>query len=205
MRKLLFLLAALVSAQVSALPITGLFNTGVDNGGVVLGDGAADGHYAIVAPSQAAVVINAGIPGSWLPNTSDSRWIWETASGQPTNVTRVFRTTFDLTGFDISSVNILGRWAADNLGLDIVLNGVSTGQTSPGFTSWTNFNLPSASLVAGLNTLDFTVNDFGVISGFRAEFLRADGNLANNVPEPASLSLAVLGLVLVGKRRLRRA
>ena len=46
----------------------------------------------------------------------------------------------------------------DNLGLDILLNGVSTGITSPGFTSYTPFTITSGFL-PGMNTLDFVINN----------------------------------------------
>ena len=68
------------------------------------------------------------IPGSWVNNTSTRRWIWETAAGTPVNVTRTFRTTFDLTGLDASTASLSGLWAADNAGLDIFINGAATGK-----------------------------------------------------------------------------
>jgi hypothetical protein len=179
----------------AAAPVVGLVNTGAG-----LGDGAIDPNWSILLPVQQAVVVNSAvIPGTWLPNTADSKWIWETATGQPTNVTRTFRITFDLTGFDPGTAFISGRWATDNTGLDIILNGVGTGQTSPGFTSWTNFSLNSG-FVAGVNTLDFSVNDFGSIAGFRAEFLNSDVTI---VPEPSSAVFSIAGLFLAaGLRRV---
>ena len=54
----------------------------------------------------------------------------------------------------------------DNYGLDILVNGVSSGQVSGGFSNWTMFSLTSG-FVPGLNTLDFVAKDWGIISGFR--------------------------------------
>jgi len=203
MRTATLLFLAMLSSQVAAVPITGLFNTGVDNAGTVLAGGANDPHYSILSPSQAAVVVSSPA-GTWLANNTDSKWIWQTSTGAPTNVTRTFRQTFDLSGFDLASIIISGRWSADNFGDDILINGVSTAQTAGGFTSWYGFSVSNTHLVAGLNTVDFVVRDVGVISGFRAEFLRAEGDLATTVvvAEPGSLALLLLGLGGFYRRRL---
>lgn len=198
MKKLMgVLLMAGVASTCAAqsVPIPGLFNTGVDDLGITLANGASDSHWSILDPMQQAVVINqSSIPGTWLPNSSDSRWIWQDAVGQPTNVTRTFRISFDLTGLDETTAQISGRWSVDNTGLDILINGVSTGQTQPGFSVWTNFNVNSG-FVSGMNTLDFVCRDVGVISGFRAELEGTAG-----VPAPAS-ALALAGLCCIGRRR----
>src|ERR1700737_2128545 len=70
---------ALVPA--SAATITGLFNSGVDNNGVALGQGALDTHYILVNNPQAAstnafAVIDFQFPfPPWIANSSISRWI----------------------------------------------------------------------------------------------------------------------------------
>jgi hypothetical protein len=186
-------LASTCAAQ--SVPIPGLFNTGVDDFGITLVDGASDSHWSILSPVQQGIVLDqALIPGSWLPNTADSRWIWETSSGQPTNVTRTFRISFDLTGLDESTALITGRWSVDNRGLDILINGISTGLTQPGFSLWTNFSVGNG-FVPGMNTLDFVCLDFGGISGFRAEL---EGTA--RVPAPAA-GLAMVGLLAIRRRR----
>ena len=192
------------AATANAATIPGLFNTGVDAFGVVLGNGAVDNNYAISSGGNAVVVNQSNIPGTWLPNTSASRWVWQTATGQPVNVTRTFTTTFDLTGFMPATASITGRWATDNQGLDILINGVSTGQTAPGFTSWTNFSI-STGFQTGVNTLAFVMKDVGVISGFRAEFLSSSVDPVAAVPVPAALPLLVtaLGGLFALRRRAR--
>lgn len=99
-------------------------------------------------------------------------------------------------------MSIGGRWSTDNSGANIFVNGVGTGQSAGGFTSWFNFGVNSG-FVAGINTLDFLVRDAGVIAGFRVE-MTGSGDLAASVPEPRSIALALLGFaLLVGARRTR--
>jgi hypothetical protein len=177
-------------------PIAGLFNTGVDGGGALLGDATADPHFAILGGGQAVTVSGGSIPATWLPNGPDSRWIWQQSNGQPTNVTLTFRTTFDLTGLDPGTAVVTGQWATDNVGDDILINGMSTTQTSGGFGSFTAFMINS-NFVFGINTLDFVVRDFGAIAGFRAEFLSASADPASitAIPEPGTIATLTAGLI----------
>jgi len=113
------------SVIANATPITSLFGTGLDLTGNPLTIGENDPHYTVnengSAPAQA--LSNTG----YLPNDSNSQWIWQNTNGRPANVTRTFSTSFDLTEFDLSSVEVNGSWGADNQGLDILINGTSTG------------------------------------------------------------------------------
>jgi hypothetical protein len=198
--RLLILAAALVSSTIAA-PIAGLVNTGAG-----LGDGANDPVWSILSPSQQAVVIaSSSVPvGQWVANDLVSRWIWETPTAEPINVTRTFRISFDLTGFNAATASINGRWTTDNTGLDILINGVGTTQTSADYTFWTNFAI-NGGFVSGVNTLDFVVNDVGISSGFRAEILSSNADaLESATPEPAALALCGGGLLALGMIRRRR-
>jgi hypothetical protein len=62
-----------------------------------------------------------------------------------------------------------------------------------GFTSWFGFNLNSG-FVAGINTIDFVVQDVGVIFGFRAE-LSGRADLLDGAPEPTTLALLSFGVL----------
>ena len=153
-----------------AAPIPGLFNTGVDGDGLLLpGDGAVDPHYEMVVsadpslPGPDAVTLAPGFPvGPWLAEGPDSRWIApQAASGNGLGGEYRFRTSFDLTGFDADSARIEGEWGVDNEGLDILLNGVSTGITNfNGFGALTPFTIDSG-FIAGENTLEFVVFNAG--------------------------------------------
>lgn len=151
-----------------------VFGTGVDANGQLLPPGAVDPHYILSEsadggnPGPDAFVVNDGWPiqaGVWLLNGPRSKWIsvrpeQGTLYAVPGNYT--FQTTFDLTGQEVNKVRILGAWAVDNSGVDLLLNGVSVGSLASGFGSFTTFTLAATNgLVAGSNTLDFRVNNGG--------------------------------------------
>ncbi|MCI0534816.1 MAG: immunoglobulin domain-containing protein [Verrucomicrobiales bacterium] len=174
-----------LSLQAASIP--GLFGTGVDNNGTLLGPGAVDPHYKLVTsadtsfPGPDSIVVSDDFPiagqagnGPWLTNGPLSRWIGPqadqtccgqgTAGGNGGNAPGdyVYRITFDLTGFDLSTVKLTGQWACDSEGTDIKINGTSTGNKIPPFPpqpseAWHPFTI-SSGFVDGVNTLDFLIN-----------------------------------------------
>ncbi len=198
-------LVALSSGVAAAAPITTLFSTGVDSAGNPLALGAADTHYTVNENAgNLARVVNPPHP-LYVPNDANSQWIWQQADGLPGSVTRTFRTTFDLTGFNPNDVRINGFWAVDNNGLDILLNGASTGVSLLGspFSNFTTLNPLSISsgFIVGVNTLEFVVQDLGPPGAFRAQLS------AFSIPEPGTLALFGLGLLgaVFARRRYRAA
>src|SRR5262249_39906541 len=113
--------------------------------------------------------------GPWVANSSQSKWIGPRLNTSASAVgVYTYRVTIDLTGLDPSTARIIGRWAVDNTGNDILVNGVSTGNPqSPGFTAYTPFVLASsnATFVAGMNTIDFVVENVQAVgyTGLRVE------------------------------------
>ncbi len=178
-----------------AAPISGLYTTGVDDSNSVLALGANDPHYSVLG-SPASVLTSPN--SAWVPNDGSSQWIWDTPHG-----TRTFRTTFDLTGFDPATASLAGTWAMDDFGLDILLNGVSTGNQVThvsGFSMFRGFTIPSG-FVSGTNPLAFVIEDSGGAYGFRVGALSGTAKsttpTTSSVPEPGSLALLVTGLLSV--------
>ncbi len=196
-------------------PIPDLFNTGMDDDGIALPDNAVDPHYALIQ--------NPDVPGSddaitqdttqfpitatptvWLPTNSVSKWIGPRFNTAPSAIgLYTYRTVIDLTDRDTSTLIIEGRWATDNTGRGIRVNGVSTDnpQNTAQFASWTPFTIygKDVALVQGLNTIDFIVENQDAIgyTGLRVEIVRSNLRIPAGTPpeilaHPASQS-AVTG------------
>lgn len=181
-------------------PVPGLFDTGLGSNCAVLPDGGLDAHYYLMvnpdgAPLVPGVVQDSTtfpiVAGPWLANTALSKWIGPQfntsgSQGDPTDVgagpgVYVYRTTFDLTGFDLNTVRITGNWATDNEGVDIRVNGVSTGITNVAqFINLTPFLLSSgnATFTTGVNFLEFRVRNASLgYTGLRVEGMKGFGTI----------------------------
>jgi N-acetylneuraminic acid mutarotase len=173
---------ARVSAELyfpTATAIPSLFSTGMGNLGVVVSDGAADPHYTLTSSptgssfGPAAYIVNQDprLPGLWDRDSPTSKWIGPVANQDVMRTGSVegiytYRTTFDLTGFDPISAFLAGAWEADNAGVDVLINGKSTGITwsieSNGFSRF----VISSGFQSGINTLDFVVNNTPNLRGW---------------------------------------
>lgn len=209
------LATGMAATSASAASIPGLFDTGVLGDGTAAASGSVDLHYVILVspdanyPGPDAIVADPIASGYWLANSPTSRWIAPAENqGYPSGAANhapgdyVYRISFDLTGLDPATAQVAGAWAADNTGTSVRLNGVNTGFTTPSYSGLTAFNLTSG-FVAGINTLDFVVNEFAS-AGANPTGLRVAGltGTAAAVPIPAVAWLfgaALAGCALRGR------
>jgi len=178
-------------------PIVTLFNTGVSTNNAdgtpatLTADEAPDLNYSITAGVDGAitpfVTDESGYPfPQWTSDTATSKWISPQASyagiGEDPVGTYTYRTTFDLTGFDLSTVSISGSLAVDNAITAVRINGFDIGYSQ----NTSNFNfvpisIPSGHYVSGTNTLELDV-----YNGYSS-----DG-------DPSGLQMALSGVGMTG-------
>lgn len=218
---------ALPAAAGPIVAIPGLFNTGVDaNGNVLPTNTLGDPHYALAAvPGGSSSTIRvlssaSGFPiPPYLADNTSSRWIMPNNGGSgdwtSPDGTYVFRTTFNLTGMLVPTASITGGWTSDNDGIKIALNGVQVA----GATSYTQFSAGFAPFVipagsgafqAGINTLDFYVNNgvqaTGNPTALRVQMTGTVEQDTSYVPVPdGGSTLILLGAALSLVGLLRRA
>jgi hypothetical protein len=122
------------------------------------------------------------VAGPWVANTAQAKWIsprFDTtaaAGGTGEAGDYTYRLEFDLTGLNHTTAQIDGDWATDNLGLDILLNGVSLGIPNGNqFTVLTRFTIPAghAAFRPGVNSLEFRLNNSAIgYTGLRVQNMR---------------------------------
>ncbi len=189
-----------------------IFNTGVAANDAVLAPGAADPHWSITASHAGAfgpAVVQSN-NSAWLVNDAvgtldGSSWISTVSSGG-TNIAPggyTFEQTFDLSGLNPDNAKLIFELASDNSITDILLNGVSTGLTSAGFSTFNGPFTIDSGFQDGLNTLTIQVFNAGTAvnpGGLRVNFLQA---VSTVVPEPtvAVLALGSLGALMLRRRR----
>ncbi|MFT3856181.1 MAG: PEP-CTERM sorting domain-containing protein [Aquabacterium sp.] len=193
----------------SAHALVGPYNTGVNGAGMSLPDDAVDTHYLV--GTQAAVVATStgGYPiGPWIGDDATSAWVTTNATTNDVyNATFTYSTNFDLTGIDLSTAQLGGRWASDDVMTGARLNGqavtFASGGLAAGFTSWTAFGITSG-FAAGMNTLEVDVlNSGGGPTGVRIDF--GASSFTPSVPEPETLLLGLCGLATVAVMRRKKA
>jgi hypothetical protein len=169
--------------------------------GVTAGDGGADPNYRLVSSADnrftgpAAMVVNSGVfpvvAPYWMANGPNSKWIAPRPDAGNSNApgSYTYRTTFDLTGWNLATAQLTGKWACDDTCV-MKLNGttVATISTIGTFSKLAPFTVFSG-FTAGINTLDFVVTNNGSVpnpTGLRVEIAGTAGLL-----DGVSVSVAV--------------
>ncbi len=209
-------LSLLNVAPTQAFSISNLYNTGVNDSGAVLGNSVIDPHYALTSqPAPGGLQAVTTPPGypipPWVANSTTSRWIGlNTTSAIGPVGSYTYETTFTLPNLaNLATVSINGLWSTDNNGLDILINGISTGQTTTfaSFSSLSNFTIGSGFQI-GSNTLSFVVNNGATVAnptGLRVEGIQGTYDTTSvPVPEPLTIlgSVIALGFGSTLKRKL---
>lgn len=197
--------------ETNRYPIDTIFSTGMDASGNPLAGGTADPHYLLTSSPGGTYTTAMAITNhpAWAPNDENSQFVSVQNPGTSSILTGnyVYETSFDLTAFNLSTVEIDISLFVDNIAT-VFLNGVDTGLTwnnfallSPGLLTLTD-GLNGSAFIQGVNSLEFHIENLAPDGpgGFMAE-LNGTGQL---VPEPTQttlLLLALSGFVLRRKRR----
>lgn len=176
--------------------ITSLLSTGIDASGSPQPAGTITPYWTLLVNpdggSPNVYVANEGWPiqaGVWMVNTPASKWVGSRAAvgaGDIAAGNYIYRTQFDLTGRDTNTVVINGRWATDNTGIAVYLNGATVPvPLSGGFGGWTAFSLGTnnATFLPGTNVLDFEMNNASAgPAGIRVEFTSTSARTLPGIP-----------------------
>jgi hypothetical protein len=177
--------------------IAELFNTGADNNNYFLPGGIVDAHYQLVSspdpnyPGPVAITMHNGafpLLANYFTNGLFSSWISPRTNDTVGNSNGYYfyRTAFIMDTTDPTRAQINGRWASDNEGIDIRLNGASLGisnMVSGAFTKFYPFTITNG-FIAGSNIIEFVISN-GPATGptaLRVEMTGVAQPLSNSAP-----------------------
>lgn len=192
MRALLIALFLILPAAASAVTVAiGTTRPG-DNGGI-----NALGRDVAIASNN--------ILYDRTPTDPKSQWVW--VGHRWRTQSAVFEFVFDLTGFDITTARLDGKWGVDNIGRAF-LNGVEiaslTSLRSSNFRRLHDYGAFGDTLfLSGENRLTFELEDRGGPAGFRATAIVTAEYQVPAVPVAPSVWFALLALGALGATRLR--
>jgi hypothetical protein len=198
-------------------------STGLGPGAVPLAEGAMDPYWKIstnggLSFSNAFVLKNsdnAACGCGIIPNLPTGQWISDVSgisTGWGSGGTVYVRRTFDLSGFDLSTVNLSARFATMDNVHGIYLNGNLIPGTTliwPSTYPWqyeTAFSVASTSgwFNSGINTLEFRASSVNSVwDGVLLRQGTVTGDALAVVPEPGTVLLVATGLTVLGFVRRR--
>jgi hypothetical protein len=213
------LLVSSWSSAANAASIT-VWGTGLADNGQLVAAGTVDPHYSIIqAPSPYSTPIAPRVTSNnptyfpWADNTPTSQWI--NPSGHGLDLLPAgyyyYQTTFDLTGYNPATAQIVGNLAIDNA-LEVYLNGNYTGVSLPWAASSESPLHPfsiTTGFVGGLNSLVFEVyngpqpgGNPANPTGLQVQITAATAALSVPVPLPSAAwaGMGLLGGMLVFRR-----
>ncbi|MBA3972950.1 MAG: hypothetical protein C0504_01880 [Candidatus Solibacter sp.] len=210
----LMVLTLAVASLATAMPIVGLYSTGMNvSGGVDQSWQLGGGNAYVTQDGQFPF-------GAWVANDANAKWVSPQANYvggggallSDANGVYTYTTTFDLTGYDPTTANFNFTIAADDRINSVYLNsnqlvgvigpyagGAMSGPFGPGVGN---------GFVAGLNTITVSVQnmggDVGNPTGLRLEVLNSDVEMLQAIPEPATFALVGLALAALPLVRRRK-
>ncbi len=206
--------AAILAAGASQLFAANIVNvsTGLGAGNVRITTGnTPDANWTVdqidagPAPAIVTTPSDTNWYGGWVDNGPASDWIARTSTDTNNGSgPYTFHNTFDLTGYDLSTVGLSGVWAIDDQGtLDLNGNLVAT-LGNGAWTGLTAFSIDTGSpfFNQGLNTLNITItSDDNYLEAVRLGGI-VTGDLSG-APEPSTTFL-LLGGFAAAALKLRR-
>ena len=181
-------------------------STGWDNSaGAVIDASQPDPDYTISPGDLTATVLPEAFPiPPWFANSETSKWIgFDAPSSNADPIVYDFATTVSMDGFLPETATVAGTWSTDNVGQDILVNGVSTGISNDGnFGALHDFSIPAGFFQAGDNDIVFRFEN--APPGVNPAGLRVEAIVeAVVVPEPTSILMLGVGLVSIAVSRRR--
>ena len=174
-------------------------STGWDNDtSMVIAAGQPDLEYVILPPGLIATVVPEAFPiPPWIANSSTSKWIgFDTESTNADPIVYDFSTFVSLDGFDPATATVSGQWSTDNVGQDILINGVSTGISNDGnFGALHPLEIPAGFFEAGQNEITFRFEN--APPGINPAGLRVDAVVNAIVPEPTTMLMMGLAWIAI--------